>query len=196
MDVVDIFDPYNQDHIEAYRELEKTGSWDTSKLSDQKLSDPRPNWQMLLMAKMAKAWLAYRPHTKFTGPLHLEYARQTGRTTRMLKHVLETALKELEKVIVVFHNENIMKHTADQFLYLVAQHRAVIEFETTQCSEGIVVDISSDYPRSDSRVLFTTIRHRRYDPKPTSEVEADTFFDHCVVEALLPRMVDDLRRFE
>jgi hypothetical protein len=57
--IVDFFDPYNVEHLKAYRVLEKTGFWPKEFLpeDDYKNMEWPLIWQAALTAKMTAAWL-------------------------------------------------------------------------------------------------------------------------------------------
>lgn len=51
------FDPYNHEHMVAYRCLCDTGMWPVDFIPDNIYLPP--GWQMLVINKMADAWLEY-----------------------------------------------------------------------------------------------------------------------------------------
>jgi len=56
----DWFDPYNKDHIKAYRHLTKFGFWPKpffEVIPDYVQTEGDPMWQVVLVAKMAEAWV-------------------------------------------------------------------------------------------------------------------------------------------
>jgi hypothetical protein len=55
--IVDFFDPYNVEHLKAYRHLEKTGSWPKDFIPDELMDGINIAWQVELLGKMSKAWL-------------------------------------------------------------------------------------------------------------------------------------------
>lgn len=55
MTIVEFFDPYNVEHLKAYRHLEKTGFWPVS-FYPENVEWPLI-WQAALTAKMTQAWL-------------------------------------------------------------------------------------------------------------------------------------------
>ena len=58
--LVDFFDPENIDHIRAYDDLHSTGKWPTwfwNKIKDMEIS---PNWNVMIMAKLADAWIEFK----------------------------------------------------------------------------------------------------------------------------------------
>lgn len=57
MTLTEYFDPYNIDHIKAYRHLEKYGFWPEDFIPED--IEIENNWQISLLNKMAKAWIHY-----------------------------------------------------------------------------------------------------------------------------------------
>lgn len=57
MTITKFFDPYNVEHIKAYKELQVTGMWPDGFLPDK--IDYDPHWQIELQAKMAGFWVDY-----------------------------------------------------------------------------------------------------------------------------------------
>ena len=55
--IVEFFDPYNIEHLKAYRHLEKTGFWPEGFVSDEMMKNCPMLWQAELVAKLARAWL-------------------------------------------------------------------------------------------------------------------------------------------
>ena len=55
MTLPEFFDPYDPNHIAAYRYLESTGSWPVGFLPYE--IEIGSCWQMEILAKMAEAWL-------------------------------------------------------------------------------------------------------------------------------------------
>ena len=53
----DFFDPYNAEHIEAYQHLCQTGTWPEGFIPEGMKLDP--NWQFLLLQKLADAWVKH-----------------------------------------------------------------------------------------------------------------------------------------
>jgi hypothetical protein len=58
MKIIDFFDPYNFDHLQAYRHLEEHGQWPQGFLPDDIELDSGP-WVISLIKKMALAWLIH-----------------------------------------------------------------------------------------------------------------------------------------
>ena len=54
--IAEFFDPYNVEHLKAYRHLEKTSFWPENFLPTE-LKDESSCWQVELVAKIARAWL-------------------------------------------------------------------------------------------------------------------------------------------
>jgi hypothetical protein len=57
---VDFFNPENMEHIHAYYDLKKTGQWPKkfwNKIEDMEIS---PNWNVMIMAKLADAWIEFK----------------------------------------------------------------------------------------------------------------------------------------
>lgn len=57
------FDPLNKDHIAAYQHLSDTGTWPPEFLPDD-IFFPH-SWQILLLNKLADAWVKYMTTEKF-----------------------------------------------------------------------------------------------------------------------------------
>ncbi len=55
--LVDWFDPYNMEHIRAYRHLQNTGVWPYGFISAGVVIGM--NWQVLLQSKLAAAWVEH-----------------------------------------------------------------------------------------------------------------------------------------
>jgi hypothetical protein len=71
--IIDFFDPYNVEHLKAYRVLEKTGSWPKGFLPKDGEGMEWPMvWQAGLTAKMAKAWLAQAEAGHIFGMPHFD----------------------------------------------------------------------------------------------------------------------------
>lgn len=51
VNIIDWFDIYNKDHLQAYKHLEKTGTWPKDFIPDHVLFST--NWNIVLMQKMA-----------------------------------------------------------------------------------------------------------------------------------------------
>ena len=64
MDIVEFFDPNNKGHVKAWCHLEQKGQWpkefwiDASSACGGEPEVP-VNWQVSILAKMAKAWIDY-----------------------------------------------------------------------------------------------------------------------------------------
>lgn len=58
MDIVTYFDPYNIEHLKAYRHLQTHGSWSRGFIPDN-MEFPN-GWHFLLMDKLANAWLDHK----------------------------------------------------------------------------------------------------------------------------------------
>ncbi len=55
MNIVDYFDPYNMEHIRAYRHLQKEGTWSRGFIPE---GMEFPNgWHFLVLNKLADAWI-------------------------------------------------------------------------------------------------------------------------------------------
>ena len=61
-DIVDWFDIHDDDHLRAWSHLNETGIWPEGFVPEGTLFDT--NWQMLIILKMADAWVSYTlgPH--------------------------------------------------------------------------------------------------------------------------------------
>lgn len=74
MKITDYFDPGNQDHLIAYRELRRNGEWPDGFLPHD-VTIPQ-HWQVLLMQKITDAYLAEKlaPYDKaaksYAGSIH------------------------------------------------------------------------------------------------------------------------------
>lgn len=55
--IVDWFDPYNREHLTAYRHLCDTGMWPENFISENIYLPP--GWQVFIVNKMSDAWLEY-----------------------------------------------------------------------------------------------------------------------------------------
>lgn len=55
----EFFDPYNPEHLAAYRHLEKTGAWPEGFLSEDIYLAMHPSWNVELVGLMAQAWLKH-----------------------------------------------------------------------------------------------------------------------------------------
>ncbi len=53
----DWFDPYDHDHIRAYRQLENTGSWPEGFIPEEVEIPTSGLWHIQIVAKMAQAWM-------------------------------------------------------------------------------------------------------------------------------------------
>ena len=65
---VDFFDPKNMEHIRAYNDLRSTGKWPPvfwNKIKDMEIS---PNWNVMIMAKLADAWIEYKIYEEESAP--------------------------------------------------------------------------------------------------------------------------------
>lgn len=57
MTITEWFDPYNKDHVRAYRHLEKNGAWPVGFVPDDVTVRGDGLWNLELVGKMAQAWL-------------------------------------------------------------------------------------------------------------------------------------------
>ena len=55
---VDWFNPYNIEHLRAYRYVQDTGTWPPRFIPDNLLMGN--NWQVLLQFRLAEAWVNYK----------------------------------------------------------------------------------------------------------------------------------------
>ena len=55
MTMYEFFDPYDPNHIAAYRQLERNGSWPAGFLPDN--LEMGSLWHVEIVGKMAQAWL-------------------------------------------------------------------------------------------------------------------------------------------
>ncbi len=53
----DWFDPYDYEHIRAYRHLEQTGSWPEGFIPEMVTIRSDGIWHILIPAKMAQEWM-------------------------------------------------------------------------------------------------------------------------------------------
>lgn len=51
------FDVHSLEHLRAYRYLQRTGHWEEGFLPDHVICDASTNWQVVLMSRMADAWI-------------------------------------------------------------------------------------------------------------------------------------------
>ncbi len=58
MDIVTYFDPYNTDHLEAYRHLQDVGTWPNGFIPEGIAFNQA--WQALIAFKMAALWVKFR----------------------------------------------------------------------------------------------------------------------------------------
>lgn len=57
MSIIDYFNPFNIEHIEAYTHLLKTGQWPVDFWSDD--IELPSGWQISIMNKLANVWVDY-----------------------------------------------------------------------------------------------------------------------------------------
>ena len=57
--LLDFFDPYNQEHLNAYKYLQDMGTWpeDFYNLMIERDIPLPPNWQIIIQSKIADAWI-------------------------------------------------------------------------------------------------------------------------------------------
>jgi len=54
----DWFDPYNMEHVSAYRHLERNGTWPEGFIPDDVEVRSDGLWNIIIVGKMAQAWLS------------------------------------------------------------------------------------------------------------------------------------------
>jgi len=67
MKLRDWFDPMSSEHMKAYVHLNETGSWPKGFLPED--LEILPNWQIVLIGKMADCWLEYYSILNIKGKL-------------------------------------------------------------------------------------------------------------------------------
>jgi hypothetical protein len=62
MNIVEFFDPYNIEHIRAYRHLQEQGMWPVGFIPENVKKSPVPSgWTILMVNKIADAWIDHMP---------------------------------------------------------------------------------------------------------------------------------------